>query len=352
MPSYYDESAKTWYYQFYYQDWTGERKKKKKRGFSKKKDSQDWERNFLQQQQNGEKITFENFTAIYFDDMRSRLRQSSIANKEWTCSNKINPYFKNKLIGDITAADVRKWQNELLQSGNADTYNRMINTQFSAIMNYAVKYYGLEKNPVRIAGTIGKSDAPTMDFYTQAEFNFFINKIGNKEPARTGFMTLYFTGMRIGELLALTPSDIDTQNNMITVNKSYRKVGKEDIISPPKTPKSNRSIAIPPFLTSMIQEYESKLHGLDSEDRLFSYSRHYFTHEIARVSKEAGIRRIRVHDFRHSHASLLIEMGFSPLLISERLGHEKVDTTLNIYSHLYPNKQAEISIRLQNLEPK
>lgn len=352
MPSYYDEKTKTWYCQFYYQEYTGERKKKKKRGFERKKDAQDWERNFLLQKQGNTDITFENFAQIYFDDMRLRLRESSINNKEWTYTHKIAPYFKDKKIKDITPADVRHWQGELLNSGSAPTYCRMINAQFSSIMNYAVRYYGLAQNPVKIAGTIGKASADRMEFYTYEEFKQFIAAIGDKEPARTGFTMLYFTGMRIGELLALTSDDFDVNTNTVSINKTYKKIGKEDIISQPKTEKGTRTITIPPFLMDMVQAYMGQIYALSQSDRLFSYSRHYFTHEVKRAAESANIKRIRVHDFRHSHVALLIELGFNPLLISERLGHENVETTLNTYGHLYPNKQGHISDKLQELEPK
>lgn len=352
MPSYYDENTKSWYCQFYYTDWTGERKKKKKRGFAKKKDAQDWERNFLQQTQGNTDITFENFAQIYFNDMRSRLRESTINNKEWTCEHKITPYFKDKKIKDITPADVRCWQGELLDSGSAPTYCRMINAQFSAIMNYAVKYYGLVQNPVRIAGTIGKGSADKMEFYTYEEFRQFMSAIGDKEPARTGFTMLYFTGMRIGELLALTPADFDTDNCTVSIDKTYKKMGKEELVSKTKTEKGTRTITLPPFLMNMVQAYKERQYSLRPSDRLFSYSRHYFTLEAKKAAETANIKRIRVHDFRHSHTALLIELGFNPLLISERLGHENVETTLNTYGHLYPNKQSQISDRLQELEPK
>ena len=87
----------------------------------------------------------------------------------------------------------------------------------------------------------------------------------------------------------------------------------------------------------------------DPTDRLFTVTKHYLKHEMNRGCKKGGIKAIRIHDLRHSHASLLIEMGFSPLLISERLGHEDIKTTLRTYSHLYPDKQAEVAAKLQSL---
>lgn len=86
-----------------------------------------------------------------------------------------------------------------------------------------------------------------------------------------------------------------------------------------------------------------------SRGRLFTLNKYYLTREIHRGCIATGVKRIRVHDIRHSHASMLIELGFAPLLIAERLGHENVQTTLETYAHLYPNKHKEVADRLQDI---
>jgi integrase len=159
-------------------------------------------------------------------------------------------------------------------------------------------------------------------------------------------MTLYWTGIRIGELLALTPKDIDFEKKTISISKSYQRLAQRDIITPPKTPKSNRVISIPEFLVIDLQDYIGSLYGIQKDDRMFPFTKHFMEHEIQRGIKASGVKRIRLHDLRHSHASLLIEMGFTPLAIAERLGHERVETTLNTYAHLYPNKQREMAEKL------
>ena len=137
----------------------------------------------------------------------------------------------------------------------------------------------------------------------------------------------------------------------LTVNKSYQRLGREDIVTTPKTPKSNRTIPIPDGLCTCLQEYMSHCYGLQKDDRLFPYTKSFLYHEMEYGCKASGVKRIRVHDIRHSHASLLVEMGFSPLLIAERLGHEKVQTTMDTYSHLYPNKQVEVARQLDGIMP-
>ena len=230
--------------------------------------------------------------------------------------------------------------------GFSQTYLRTINNQLSAIMNHAVKYYGLSRNPSAVDKKMGKSKAVEMKFWTQEEFERFIPAVSDKPVSYIGFMILFWTGLRIGELLALTPADIDLEKRRLTVNKSYQRIEGEDLISEPKTPKSRRTISLPAFLCDYIADYEKRLVGLENDDRLFPYTKYFFEHEMQRGVKESGVKKIRIHDLRHSHASLLVSMGFSIKEIQQRLGHEKVETTLNTYAHLYPDTQDELADRL------
>lgn len=339
--------GKMWRCQFYYEDWQGIRHKKNKRGFKTKAEAEAWERDFRQQQQKDLDINFENFVEIYFKDMEHRLRESTIINKRYVFDLKVTPYFKNKKMCEIKASDVRAWQNALIKKGYAATYLKSINNQLAALFNYATRYYDLRDNPCRKAGSIGKSKAEEMDFWTKQEFKEFLPSMDEKPEARMAFLLLYWTGMRIGELLALTYEDVDFDNRTITINKSYQRIKGKDMITPPKTPKSNRKVTIPPFLVEELEEYCSVLYGITAKERMFRYTKSFMEHEIVRGIKETGVKRIRLHDLRHSHASLLVEMGFQPLAIAERLGHEKIETTLSTYSHLYPNKQLELADKLE-----
>ncbi|MCT4687964.1 site-specific integrase [Vallitalea sp.] len=349
MPAYKDQVKGTWYTQFYYETWTGERKKKFKRGFSTKREAQAWERDFLDKQQANPDMLFSSLVELYMEDMKSRLRQSTIENKKVMINLKILPYFKDLSISSIKPTHIRRWQNKLLKMNYADTYLKTINNQLVAIFNYAVKYYDLKENPCHKAGSIGKKNATEMQFWTREEYNQFIPSVANKPNSKVAFEVLYWTGMRIGELMALTPNDIDLDNKQISVNKSYQRINKQDIITEPKTPKSNRIIAITGFVCDDLKKYMDMIYELEPTDRIFNFTKHFLTHEMKRGCKLSGVKKIRLHDLRHSHASLLIELGFSPLLIAERLGHEKVETTLNTYSHLYPNKQNQVVEALEKI---
>lgn len=163
--------GKTWRSQFYYEDWQGVRHKKNKRGFKTKAEAEEWERNFRQQQRKDLDINFENFVEIYFTDVENRLRESTIKNKRYVFDLKVTPYFKKKKMCEIKTSDIRAWQNELIKQGYAPTYLKSINNQLTALFNYAVRYYDLNDNPCRKAGSIGKSKADDMEFWTKQEFN-------------------------------------------------------------------------------------------------------------------------------------------------------------------------------------
>ena len=343
-----DKKTGKWLIQYRYTDWQGKRRKSTKRGFATKREAEEWLRNFLITQKADFDMKVEDFWKMYCADMETRLREHTMRTKKYIVELKILPYFGNKRVNDITAADIRQWQNELIKMGYSSTYLKTINNQLSAIFNYAVRYYDLKSNPCAKAGSMGKSKAEEMDFWTGEEFRKFIDSVMNKRLSYMAFMTLYWTGMRMGELLALNPKDVDLEKRTISITKSYQRLGKKDVITPPKTPKSKRVITIPEFLAADIKDYMDSLYELQENDRLFPITKYYLEHEMQRGIKESGVKRIRVHDLRHSHASMLIELGFSPLEIANRLGHEKVETTLNTYAHLYPNKQTKLAERLDS----
>lgn len=343
-----DKKTGKWLIQYRYTDWQGKRRKSTKRGFATKREAEEWLRNFLITQKADFDMKFEDFWKIYCADMETRLREHTMRTKKYIVELKILPYFGNKRVNDITAADIRQWQNELIKMGYSPTYLKTINNQLSAIFNYAVRYYDLKSNPCAKAGSMGKSKAEEMDFWTGEEFRKFIDSVMNKRLSYMAFMILYWTGMRLGELLALNPKDVDLEKRTISITKSYQRFGKKDVITPPKTSKSKRVITIPEFLAADIKDYMDSLYDLQEDDRLFPITKYYLEHEMQRGIKESGVKRIRVHDLRHSHASMLIELGFSPLEIANRLGHEKVETTLNTYAHLYPNKQTKLAERLDS----
>ena len=104
-------------------------------------------------------------------------------------------------------------------------------------------------------------------------------------------MTLYYTGMRVGELCALTPADVDLEGHTITINKTFQRINGRDVIWPPKTPKSNRVVTIPQTLANCLKEYMDKCYEIQLDDRLFPYTKSFLNHEMLRGCKKSGVKK-------------------------------------------------------------
>jgi len=354
MSVYKNEKNNTWYVMVRYNDWKGERKQKCQRGFATKQEAQNWERQFQLQKKADVNMTLESFCRLYEKDVRPRLKENTWLTKESILQSKILPYLGQRRLSEITAKDVIDWQNEMRkQKGKtgkvvSPTYLKTIHAQLSSIFNHAIRYYDLAINPARKAGTMGMEESKEMLFWTKQEYLKFADVMMDKPLSFYAFEMLYWCGIREGELLALTPADFDFKNRTVTINKSYQRLKGRDLITSPKTVKSNRTIKMPQFLCDEVQEYISMLYEIKDNERLFPVTKSYLHHEMDRGAKAAGVKRIRIHDIRHSAISLLIEMGFSALAIADRVGHESIDITYR-YAHLFPNKQTEMAEKL-NLE--
>lgn len=342
----------TWFCSFRYNNWKGERKQKLKRGFDTKREALEWERKFLLQQTADLTMTFEDFVQIYISDMQTRIREHTWQTKNSIIEGKILPYFKDRKISEIAPKDVIQWQNEMMnlrdEKGRAfsQTYLKSMHNQLSAIFNHAVRFYELKSNPAAKVGNMGKKESSKeMLFWTKDEYLKFADAMMDKPISFYAFEMLYWCGIRMGEMLALTPADFDFVKSTVTINKSYQRLSGKDVVTEPKTPKSNRIIAMPDFLCEEMKEYIKSLYGHSANDRIFPITKSYLHNEMDRGSKEAGVKRIRIHDIRHSAVSLLIEMGFSAVAIADRVGHESIDITFR-YAHLFPSKQAEMAGKL------
>ena len=344
MPVYKDEQRGTWYFKCNYRDWQGEIKTKMKRGFATKKEAQKCEREFIEMQSGNMNMKLANFVEVYFNDKGTRLKARSIMTKRTLIETKIIPYFGEKPMNEITAVDIIKWQNMLMNQEYSPTYLRMIQNQLTALFNHAERFYDLRDNPCKKVDKMGRSNARELNFWTKDEYEVFIKGFGAEdEMYRIIFQMLFWLGCRIGEVLALTASDIDLENGTISVSKTYFRRNKTDYITSPKTESSNRKITIPKFLKGEIKEYLDRQYELAPEDRIFPITDRAVQKKMKQKTEEAKLKPIRVHDLRHSHIALLIEKGLQPLVIAQRVGHDSVNTTMNIYGHLYPNKQKEVA---------
>lgn len=349
MPAYKNKENGSWYVSAYYKNWKGEQTRKVKRGFATKRDALEWERNFLSQHSDNLDMSFENFVEIYKNDMKERLKLNTWNGKISIIEQKIMPYFKEKKMNEIKPTDVRSWQNEMMSyrnkngEGYSQTYLKSLHNQLSAIFNHAVKYYELKNNPASKAGNMGKKESEKeMLFWTKEEYLKFADAMMDKPISYYAFEILYWCGLRIGELLALTPDDFNFEKQTIRINKSYQRIKGKDVITEPKTPKSKRTVQMPSFLSDEIHDYINSIYGLKDDMRIFPITKSYMHHEMNRGCKATGVKRIRIHDLRHSDVSLLIDKGFTAVDIANRVGHESIDITFR-YAHMFPTKQNEIA---------
>lgn len=351
MAVYKEEKTNTWRVIYRYTDWTGERKQSQKRGFKTKREALAWEREQLNKATADLDMTFASFVEQYTADMKTRIKENTWATKDHIIRTKLLPYFGKLKMCNITAQQIITWQNEMLDHKDENgkkyspVYLRSVNSQLSAIFNHAVRYYNLRENPCKKAGSMGKKKNREMLFWTKEEYLKFAEVMMDKPLSFYAFEMLYWCGIREGELLALTPADFDFEKKTLRINKSYQRLQGKDVITTPKTKKSNRVIQMPDFLCDEIQDYFKQLYGLEPDSRIFPLTKHTLKRGMEFGCKASGVKIIRIHDLRHSHVSLLINMGYSAVAIGNRVGHESVEITYR-YAHLFPTVQKEMADKL------
>lgn len=237
MPAYKNKENGSWYVVTQYTDWTGERKPKCKRGFATRREALEWEQKFQQQSAGDLDMSFEAFCEIYTNDLNARLKESTWQTKENIIKTKLLPYFGKRKINEITTKDVIVWQNELLayrdekRKPYSQTYLKTLHNQLSAIFNHAVRFYDLHSNPAAKAGNMGTEERREMLFWTKEEYQKFAEEMMDKPVSYYAFQMLYWTGIREGELLALTPADFDFERGTVKISKTYQRLKGQDVIS-------------------------------------------------------------------------------------------------------------------------
>lgn len=348
------EENGTWTAQVWYHDYNGERRHKTKRGFETEEEALAWHDEYAVEAEGSVSSSLAAFVETYLEDIRPRIRESTYENKVYTIKSKILPYLGHMRMDEIEPVDIVRWQNRLMKATNSrgeqysPTYLRTVNNQLTAIFNHASRLYGLKDNPCKKTQRMGSSEASEMQFWTKEEYLKFADAISDKPFSYHAFEVLYWCGLREGEMLALTPNDLDFERSLLYVRKSYRRAHGQDIITDPKTPKSVRKVQMPTFLRDELEEYVKQL-GIAPDERIFTVTKHCLYHEMKRGSQLAGVKKIRVHDLRHSHVSLLIDLGFSAVAIADRLGHENADITFR-YAHLFPDKQSAMADALDEMK--
>ncbi|MBC6972579.1 site-specific integrase [Bacillus sp. Xin] len=344
MTIYKDEKRGTYYFIVRVRQFDGTLKQVKRRGFKTKKEARTAEAKALIQTEANSKLTFSQMAEEYFEWYTQRRKQSSVHAIKNIIYNHILEEFGKIKIDQITAKHVMNYQNKIIDKYSA-MFLKKIHSTLSAIFNFAIKFHGLSNNPARIAGNFEKESNKRINFWEFKEFKRFISVVD--EPLyKAFFSTLYYSGARKGELLALTWSDVNFEEKTIDINKTnYNKQ-----ITKPKTKASNRIIMLPNFIMDLLKDTKksaSLTAPVKNDYVVFgefydSISTTTLHRRFEKYVNIAKVKKIIIHEFRHSHASYLINRGVSPLVVAQRLGHSDVATTLNTYSHLYPSKQAEV----------
>ncbi len=348
MPVYKDENRGTYYFLTRVPKKGGGTKQVKRRGFTSPREAKKAEAEVILNAEDYEEEnpTFEYVAGEYKEWYKKRRKESSYNKISSIINIHLLPYFGKKKLDAIRARDVTKFQDKVLD-GNSTAHVKKMHTVLSAVFNFAIKQEYTKVNPARTVGNIDIAEDKHIDYWTLEEFKSFIN-IVDDFLYYTLFMTLYYSGMRKGELLALTWGDIDFENSTINIDKTaYNR-----IVTKPKTQASVRKIIMPKHVMRLLSQLKSQQDPKMSYVVFGEYREHLATttldRKYERYIKAAKVNKIRIHDFRHSHASYLINNGTIASVIAQRLGHGNVATTLNTYSHLYPSTEKEAVLKMEN----
>lgn len=348
MAVYKDKRNGKWAISFYYTDWKGERKRKRKTGYETKREAKIEEQKEINKKSNSADMLLSNCYDLYIEMIRKEVKGSTLEMKLFVGGKYILPFLGKQPLNAIKPIDIKLWQGQLKAFGLKDTTIQNIHRNLSAIFNFAQKFYGLSSNPARLCGTPKIQEYREIKFWTLEDYKNYKAFVKDKKINQEALVIidlLYWTGMRIGEALGLTGECFDSKNKSVVIKQNLY----HGVLQTPKTKKSIRTIALPERIWDEIMEYKTHLYKYKDKDFLFNVTRDSVARVLKKANMEAGLPKIRIHDLRHSHASLLIKMNVTPLLIKERLGHENIKTTLNIYAHLYPNAGEKIADDLNKL---
>lgn len=353
MGAYKDEKRGTWYLSLRYKDWRGKSRKKMRRGFPTRREALVWEKSFRHSMVGVASMPFEDACELYLKEITPRLRQETAQGKRCMFDQRIIPFFKGVAIGDVSALAVMEWGTWLMSLRTRDgkpystTYLNTLSSQLSAMFNHMIRYHALAMgNPVHAVGALEGRETGARSIWTAEEYLRFSEQMAERPHLHLAFELLFWCGLRRGEMLALTYEDFDLDKGTVRITKSLSRIGGRDVVGPPKTRQSNRVVTMPGFLADEIGDYLSWNKGANPADRVLpKVTASTLGKALARGARDAGLQRIRVHDLRHSHASMLIEKGFSVPAIAARLGHSGQEIT-HRYMHPYSNADSRIAMAL------
>lgn len=355
----YEKVGDTWTvrYREYLPD--GSVKNARKSGFARKRDAQDYfesikdrvkKRN--EQINSPAHVPFEEMVGAWYDYKRGRTKESSFYTARGKVEKHIIPAFSGRYFDEVTVRDILAWQEALGASGLSFSYRAGLRGFLASIYKYAARYCEAVNIIDRVEPPRNTDPPREMHFWTREQFRTFIEKVDDPTYALL-FRTLYVTGCRKGEAFALTWEDFDPSAGTLTINKSVtRKTdGGAYAVTTPKNASSVRTVDLPTSLTSALLSHRSE--SPDGARFIFGCDRPLSENTVTRAFDKAiaaaGVPRIRIHDLRHSCASLLISEGISIVAVSHRLGHKNIEQTLNTYSHMMPRDNDKMLAALNGI---
>lgn len=302
-----------------------------------------------------DKITLDQLYEIYHKDSLNKVKVSTIKAHEQRYRQHISNQLGSIPLKNMTNRDIDKWQVALISKGFKNNYLDAIQQFLRTLINYGLKHEYINRDVFKQDFVKNHSqETIPMDYWTQDEFARFIEKI-DSPMFEAFFSVLYMCGLRKGEAIALTVKDISFDDNTITVNKTYDHRNK--LTTLPKTINSIRVVSMTENVRSLLYALVnglSEVQGFSPKTLLFGTCGHHIASAtIKRVQERAcvqsGVKIIRIHDFRHSHVSLLVSMGFQPFEIAKRIG-DTPEMVNNVYAHWFKSSQDEMIRRLNEVE--
>lgn len=296
-------------------------------------------------------LTVEEACESYYRFLSQKKKPQSLRTITSRFDNYVIPFFANCKVSDIDVDSYLKWQEWINQMGFSYKYKKALHYSVVAMFSYLERFYGLDNNVAKKVGDFANNEIISHKFnvWDKKEFHKFMRVVDNTEY-KLLFRLLFKTGLRIGEALALTWNDVDLKNRTIQVNKTTSIIHNKRVINPPKTKKSIRIIRIDRRMSRAIDKhkkyYIKNYENFNPDLFVFGGNKPLSTTTIERKKnqwcKKANVCQIRIHDFRHSHATYLISHNVPITIVSERLGHSDISMTLNTYSHVLKRDEKRV----------
>lgn len=376
MPSYKDEATGKWYCSFYYTDLRGKRVRKLKRGFALKREADKWEREFLSTE-HADEITIGKLIEEFERELdneyaKGNLKRSSVYDYKRTIRYYITDYFKDTIASMVQPKHINDWLADITKikpkplKKNSRYYidhpdkvrktRRSSNTVNSArsmlsrIYEFGIANYGLKDNPVEQTKCLKKySNDKRAKLWTIDQYKLFRESLERRDMVVL-FDTIYFAGLRLGEILALTPADI--YPTYIDISKGLVQLEyNNQYIDTPKTDTSKALQPIPSFIYEELTSFINSEYGIKDNDIIFDIKEQTIRTHLNAQARKCGLPLISPHILRHSYVSNVMDATKNIAVASQLARHANPGVTMRIYAHMIPGAEQEAFNALEDMNP-